>query len=239
MVNQEKITDCDSQYLKGGLKMQIINDYSISNVFEVTFSAQSHKKSGENKASTFDTVSISDEAKQAYNKYILGDSPNFDLNNDIINKLNSWFNGWHTGSNLPINQLNKSGETSGNISSENLELKNHIEKEIDKILSEHSYDQFSVAPQEMIDRMRPLQQKLNAIYALGGSINLDEYTLNNAANYLQNLEEKWEKYSGKSYSLVEQFRVIKNNSLQNSNISQEEINERMRKIQEESLYNNS
>ena len=153
--------------------------------------------------------------------------------------MNSWFNGWHTGSNLPINQLNKSGETSGNISSENLELKNHIEKEIDKILSEHSYDQFYVAPQEMIDRMRPLQQKLNAISALGGSINLDEYTLNNAANYLQNLEDKWEKYSGKSYSLVEQFRVIKNNSLQNSNISQEEINERMRKIQEESLYNNS
>lgn len=217
--------------------MQIINDYSIGNVFETTFSAQSHKKSDENKTSTFDTVSISDEAKQAYNKYILGQSSNsYDLDNNIINQLNSWFNGSHIGSSLPINQLNKSGEIGGNISSENLELKNSIEKEIDKILSEYDYDQFSVAPQEMIDRMRPLQQKLNAISALGGSINLDEYTLNNAANYLQNLEDKWEKDSGKPNSLVEQFRFIKNNSLQ-SNISQEEINERMRKIQEESLYN--
>lgn len=217
--------------------MQIINDYSISNVFETTFSAQSHKKSDENQTSTFDTVSISDEAKQAYNKYILEQSPNsYDLDNNIINQLNSWFNNWHTGSSLPISSLNKSGDAGGNILSENLELKNSLEKEIDKILSEYDYDQFSVAPQEMIDRMRPLQQKLNAISALGGSINLDEYTLNNAANYLQNLEDKWEKDSGKPNSLVEQFRFIKNNSLQ-SNISQEEINERMRKIQEESLYN--
>lgn len=46
--------------------MQIINDYSINNVFETTFSAQSHKKSDENQTSTFDTVSISDAALQAY-----------------------------------------------------------------------------------------------------------------------------------------------------------------------------
>lgn len=217
--------------------MQIINDYGINNIFETTFSAQSHKKSEENQVSTFDTISISDEAKQAYNKYILEQSQNsFDLNNDIINQLNSWFNGWHTGSNLPVNQLNKSGEASGNISSENLELKNYIEKEIDKILSEYNYDQFSVAPQEMIDRMMPLQQKLNAISALGGSINLDESTLNKAANYLQNLEDQWKNDSGKSNSLVEKFGFIKNDTLQ-KNMSQEEINERIRKIQEESLHN--
>lgn len=217
--------------------MQIINDYGINNIFETTFSAQSHKKSEENQVSTFDTISISDEAKQAYNKYILEQSQNsFDLNNDIINQLNSWFNGWHTGSNLPVNQLNKSGEASGNISSENLELKNYIEKEIDKILSEYNYDQFSVASQEMIDRMMPLQQKLNAISALGGSINLDESTLNKAANYLQNLEDQWKNDSGKSNSLVEKFGFIKNDTLQ-KNMSQEEINERIRKIQEESLHN--
>ena len=46
--------------------MQIINDYGINNVFETTFSAQSHKKSEENQASTFDTISISDAALQAY-----------------------------------------------------------------------------------------------------------------------------------------------------------------------------
>lgn len=217
--------------------MQIINDYGINNVFETTFSAQSHKKSEGNQAFTFDTVSISDEAKQAYNKYILGQSPNtFNLNSDIINQLNSWFNGWHTGSNLPINQLNKFGEASGNISSENLEFKNHIEKKIDKILSEYNYDQFSVAPQEMIDRIRPLQQKLNAISALGNSINLDESTLNNAANYLQNLEDQWKNDPSKSNSLVEQFSIIKNSVLR-SDMSQEEINERIRKIQEESLHN--
>lgn len=46
-------------------------DFEIisSNVFETTFSSQSHKKSGENKASTFDTVSISDAALQAYTNY--------------------------------------------------------------------------------------------------------------------------------------------------------------------------
>lgn len=46
--------------------MQIINDYGINNVFETTFSAQSPKKSEEKQTSTFDTISISDAALQAY-----------------------------------------------------------------------------------------------------------------------------------------------------------------------------
>lgn len=46
--------------------MQIINDYGVNNIFETTFSTQSNKKSEENRALSFDTVSISDAAMQAY-----------------------------------------------------------------------------------------------------------------------------------------------------------------------------
>lgn len=46
--------------------MQIINDYSINNIFETVFPTQSHKKSDSGQASSFDTVSISDAALQAY-----------------------------------------------------------------------------------------------------------------------------------------------------------------------------
>lgn len=46
--------------------MQIISDYNISNIFETAFSTQPHKKPDDNSAPSFDTVSISDAALQAY-----------------------------------------------------------------------------------------------------------------------------------------------------------------------------
>lgn len=64
---------------------------------------------------------------------------------------------------------------------------------------------------------------------------LNEKILNSASNYLQQLENEWKNNSDRSTSLTEQFRSIKNNNFR-GNMTQEEINERIRKIQEESLY---
>lgn len=212
-----------------------INAVATSQV-DIFSNYPAHKRTERNVISSFDAISISDEAKQAYNNYILEKAADsYELNNDIINKLNSWFNTWHAGANFTTNTCGKSDYTSEIMSNENLELKNSIEKQIDKIISEYNYDQFSVAPQEMINRLRPLQQKLNAISALGGTMQLNEETLNSASNYLQQLENEWKNNSDRSTSLTEQFRSIKNNNFR-GNMTQEEINERIRKIQEESLY---
>ena len=71
-------------------------------------------------------------------------------------------------------------------------LKNSIEKEIDRIFDEFNYKVMDgVAPDELMNKIRPLQQKLNAISALGDLIVLDEATLNNSANFLQELENTW------------------------------------------------
>lgn len=48
--------------------MQIINDYSVNNIFETSFSTQSHKKSANEATASFDTILISDIALQAYAK---------------------------------------------------------------------------------------------------------------------------------------------------------------------------
>lgn len=46
--------------------MQITNDYNVANIFETSFPNQAHKKTDNNSSISFDTVSISDAALQAY-----------------------------------------------------------------------------------------------------------------------------------------------------------------------------
>lgn len=157
-----------------------INTIATSQV-DIFSNYPAHKRTERNGISYFDVISISDEAKQAYNNYMLEKvTDSYGLNNDIVSKLNSWFSMWHEGANSTTNTCGKSDYTSKMMSNENLDLKNSIEKQIDKIISEYNYDQFSVAPQEMLDRLRPLQQKLNAISALGSTMQLNEETLNSA-----------------------------------------------------------
>ena len=62
-----------------------------------------------------------------------------------------------------------------------------------------------VAPDELMNKIRPLQQKLNAISALGDLIVLDEATLNNSANFLQELENTWSKAVDEDTSLAGKF----------------------------------
>lgn len=48
----------------------------------------------------------------------------------------------------------------------------------------------------MLDKLRPLQQKLNVISSLGSKTVLDEETLVTAAKFLQALEDAWHEDAG-------------------------------------------
>ncbi len=166
--------------------MQISRNYTSESIFGISPSSTHNKKPTGSSGNQFDTVSIFDEALVAYKNSL---SNNID-NAKLEAKLTSFFNMWHYGPDFPVNKSIEIEKGTGELLPENKILKDNLEKEIDTILANHNIEDGPL-PQELRDKWLPRYQKLNAIAALGDSIVLDETTLNNAANFLQKLEDEW------------------------------------------------
>lgn len=183
--------------------MQISSSYTLNSIFDITSPHMHYRNSTATTNSHIDTVSISDAARAAYKN---ANTQKNDINDAQLEaKLITFFNMWHSGPDFPVNK-NIHIEYGSEILPENKILKNSIEKEIDRIFDEFNYKVMDgVAPDELMNKIRPLQQKLNAISALGDLIVLDEATLNNSANFLQELENTWSKAVDEDTSLAGKF----------------------------------
>ena len=183
--------------------MQISSSYTLNSIFDISSPHMHYRNSTATTNSHIDTVSISDAARAAYKN---ANTQKNDINDAQLEaKLITLFNMWHSEPDFPVNK-NIHIEYGSEILPENKILKNSIEKEIDRIFDEFNYKVMDgVAPDELMNKIRPLQQKLNAISALGDLIVLDEATLNNSANFLQELENTWSKAVDEDTSLAGKF----------------------------------
>ena len=183
--------------------MQISSSYTLNSIFDISSPHMHYRNSTATTNSHIDTVSISDAARAAYKN---ANTQKNDINDAQLEaKLITFFNMWHSEPDFPVNK-NIHIEYGSEILPENKILKNSIEKEIDRIFDEFNYKVMDgVAPDELMNKIRPLQQKLNAISALGDLIVLDEATLNNSANFLQELENTWSKAVDEDTSLAGKF----------------------------------
>ena len=183
--------------------MQISSSYTLNSIFDISSPHMHYRNSTATTNSHIDTVSISDAARVAYKN---ANTQKNDINDAQLEaKLITFFNMWHSEPDFPVNK-NIHIEYGSEILPENKILKNSIEKEIDRIFDEFNYKVMDgVAPDELMNKIRPLQQKLNAISALGDLIVLDEATLNNSANFLQELENTWSKAVDEDTSLAGKF----------------------------------
>lgn len=209
--------------------MQISNNYGVNSIFNASQSSIQHKKSVITSSKQFDTVSISDEARVAYKNA----SSNINLmdNAKLEATLTSFFNMWHYGPDFPINKNIEIEKWTGELLPENKAIKDKLEKEVDTLLADHNIEDGPI-PQYLRDQWLPLYQKLNAIAALGDSIVLDETTLNNAAYFLQNLENEWSKLVNDDMSLSGQFHSA-THSWKNQPQTEEEIREKIEKKRQE------
>lgn len=209
--------------------MQISNNYGVNSIFNTSQTSIQHKKSVIPSSKQFDTVSISDEARVAYKTA----SSNINLmdNAKLEATLTSFFNMWHYGPDFPINKNIEIEKGTGELLPENKTIKDKLEKEVDTLLADHNIEDGPI-PQYLRDQWLPLYQKLNAIAALGDSIVLDETTLNNAAYFLQNLENKWSELVNDDMSLSGQFHSA-THSWKNQPQTEEEIREKIEKKKQE------
>lgn len=93
------------------------------------------------------------------------------------------------------------GSNAGALLLENAALQATLEKEIDRHLYEADHKPGEPVSAELLDKLRPLQQKLNVISSLSSSKALDEETLATAAKFLQALEDAWNEGKGGGDSL--------------------------------------
>lgn len=183
--------------------MQVSGSYALGSIFTVSSGQARHTNSIAATDRQFDTVSISDEARLAYENAA---TQNNELNDAQLEaKLTKFFNMWHSGADFPVNK-NIKVEYGKELLPENKQLLNAIEKQIEKILDESNYKiEDGVAPDELISKLRPWQQKLNAIHAIGDVIVLDEAVLNSSASFLQELENAWSEAMNEDVSLAGQL----------------------------------
>lgn len=120
-------------------------------------------------------------------------------------QLTRWFNQWYSGANFSAVGGGEADATPGTLLPENAAQKASLEKEIDRHLREANYQPGEVASPELLNKLRPLQQKLNTISALGATTVLDEDTLNTAAKLLQALEDAWNEGESADTSLSGRF----------------------------------
>ena len=145
-------------------------------------------------------------------------------------QLTTFFNVNHYGPDFHVNKNIKFDTNfSGELLPENKILKENLEKQIDNIFANSNYSiDDGPVPQELMDQWMPLYHKLNAIAALGSSIVLDESTLNNAANFLHNLDKSWSELVNEDSSLSGQFHSA-TNSWKSQPLTEEEIREKIEK----------
>ena len=204
--------------------------------------AKSKRPARSSSSSSFDTISISEEAKNAYAQYKNSianaeskqtSSVNLNQKNTAIeDKLTNFFNNTHSSTNAVISGDVVIDAGVGELLPENKILKDQIEAEIDRIGKEENGSPFVPASEEYIRQTSPLRQKLNAIAALGDSMVLTDDVLEKSASFLQKLEDSWSKSKGYDASLEGQFRsAVRGTGDTPANRMSEE--ERERKLNEE------
>lgn len=173
------------------------------------------KRATRNASSSFDTVSISEEARNAYanykrtiasaeNKLTVGVSFNF-RDTTIEDKLNAFFNKTHSGTNAIMGGDVIIDSGVGKLLPENKILTDQIEAQVNKVREEENYSPPAVASPEYLKKIMPLFQKLSAIQALGDSIVITDDILEESASYLQKLEDNWNKERGYENSIEGKF----------------------------------
>ncbi|MBD5627330.1 MAG: hypothetical protein HDQ90_07620 [Desulfovibrio sp.] len=189
-----------------GDAMQVSGSYTaIGSIFEVQPAQSMRRAPARSTGSSGDTVSISEEALAAYRNSLQQVEMEPAARTQQETQLTRWFNQWHSGANFSVAGGGEENGSRGTLLPENAALKASLEKEIDRHLREANYQPGEVASPELLNKLRPLQQKLNAISALGTSTVLDEDTLNTAAKFLQALEDAWNEGESADTSLGGRF----------------------------------
>ena len=186
--------------------MHVSGSYSaISSIFEVQATQRTRRASPSGGSASFDTVSISEEAMAAYRNSLQKTATGPSQDAETEAQLTRWFTQWHSGANFSDEGIQGEVVSGGALLPENAALKASLEKEIDRHLREANYQPGELASPELLEKLRPLQQKLNAISALGATRILDEETLNTAAKFLQAMEEAWNESGSQGSSLRDSF----------------------------------
>lgn len=187
--------------------MQIASGYAaIDSIFEISSSQRACRLSARGAHGSCDTVSISEEARVAYRNSLQNADSGSALDARQEARLTRWFNQWHAGADFPVNENLQAERGAGSLLPENAALKASLEKEIDRLLGASGYAPGTTASPELLEKVRPLQQKLNAITSLGDMRVLDGETLETAAKFLQALEDAWNGAGSENASLTGQFR---------------------------------
>lgn len=224
--------------------MLITGVYSGNHVSDVKSNRYAKRNSVTQNKSSFDTVTISDEARAAYKK--LQSSAHDTQNNQVTNKfsklgdtkleaiLTNWFNNAFSTGNTVISGDVIMNVDGGSLLPENEALKKHIESQIDKICEDENYAPPAVASPEFLAKLQPLRQKLNVISALGDKLVITDTLLEEGTSFLQKLEDQWSARKGIDASLESQFRAALkgNGDTENNRMSEEE---RIRKMKEEAM----
>lgn len=189
-----------------GDAMQVSGSYTaIGSIFEVQPAQRLRRPSARSTGGSGDTVSISEEALAAYRNSLAQVETEPSSGAQHVAQLTRWFNQWHSGANFSVAGGGEANDSRGTLLPENAALKASLEKEIDRHLLEANYQPGEVASPELLKKLRPLQQKLNTISALGATTVLDEDTLNTAAKFLQALEDAWNEGENADTSLGGRF----------------------------------
>lgn len=190
-----------------GDAMQVSGSYTaIGSIFEVQPVHRVRRASARSGGGAGgDTVSISEEALAAYRNSLQKVETEPAPGAQQEAQLTRWFNQWHNGANFSVAGGGGANASQGTLLPENAALKASLEKEIDRHLQEANYRPGEVASPELLNKLRPLQQKLNTISALGATTVLDEATLNTAAKFLQALEDAWNEGESAATSLSGRF----------------------------------
>lgn len=188
--------------------MRIASGYdAIGSIFEISPSQRACRLPARGTHTSCDTVSISEEARVASANSLRNSEAASSLSVRQEGRLTRWFNQWHTGADFAVNENTlQTVRGSGVLLPENAALKASLEMEIDRLLGASDYTPGTTASPELLGKLRPLQQKLNAITSLGDMQVLDEKTLETAGKFLQALEDAWNENRSDATSLTGQFR---------------------------------
>ena len=215
--------------------MQVSGSYTaIGSIFGVQPAQRVRQASARNTGNSGDTVSISEEALAAYRNSLQKVQTESSPDEQHTGQLTRWFNQWHSGANFSVAGGGVANVSGGALLPENAALKASLEKEIDRQLQEANYQPGEVASPELLNKLRPLQQKLNTISALGATTVLDEDTLNTAAKFLQALEDAWNEGESSETSLSGRF-LSAISSWQSRSQGASALQEKVRALQDDIL----
>lgn len=178
---------------------------AIGSIFEIPSAQRGRRVASPGARGFGDTVSISEEAA-AYRNSLKKAEAGTSLDTQSEAQLTIWFDQWHSGAQFSVKSAGEEGgRRAGALLPEHAALQASLEKEIDRHLYEADHKPGEPVSAELLDKLRPLQQKLNVISSLGSRTVLDEETLVTAAKFLQALEDAWNEGKGGGDSLNGRF----------------------------------